>query len=907
MRNLLDVSSRAPAHLLLIAAGAVATAGALAAPAMARTSPAPPPSQATTRQYDALLAEALSQEDAGAAMARVVMLPRLRLYVPTTHASAQLERAIAETTHPQVRVALERQLEQARRELGDWSGGAAGMQGRVGEQGCLTDFMMVGPFSNDSMEGFFSRLPPELGESGPYAGKAQEVDWRPLPPFSEMCTLNVDVATDPDDQAVVYLAHDLEAPAGRPARLLVGAAGHYQVWLNGELVGWREDQRGLFQDADAWPVELDAGKNHLLIKLASSQSSGLDLSARIVGEDLEPLADVTTRAEWAGEPVAAPAEVDPKPAPGPSGVLAQAKALAGGEPGRGALWGAWLWSAAGRRDAATPWRDVAARIDQASREGALELGPTDYILLAELFEEHFERLAILERGRAAHPDDPWVAFNLAEEYQKSLNESRQLARRALLEQIVEAHPDFAPAYVELAGWWQQAGFDVRALEMMRQGATDDRMTLPAYGMRLLGLLESNGSEAQANELRDELAATASISVSDTWHDVQQATARGQLEEALELVTTYRSRYPWSRSWLIKHVDLLRATGRPEDALAELEARLDYAPADVRIWRKRAEVLMGMSRHEDAAEALEQALEIRPQDSEMRDLIAHLRPGVGSLPRALDARRLRELSPARPTPSPFHPPRSSTSRGARGPQRARPAGRSARHARQRQRGHRRAAVTRVSFQTGDERVEVLRVRIYKPDGTISEDYDSWNSGGSRKGSTTYNDTGYLNMRANNVEVGDIVEFRWRTSQVSNHNFRGDYFGDISYMQGTQPIAFERYAVLYPKDWKLYFRAPKIEHRRQENFVPGDRSLPDGFRSTVFTLENVPEVQTDPGQPGATDVYDYLLVSNKKTWDEIGEWWWQLVKEQLIVNEEIREKVAELTKGLEKDRSQARGDS
>lgn len=43
----------------------------------------------------------------------------------------------------------------------------------------------------------------------------------------------------------------------------------------------------------------------------------------------------------------------------------------------------------------------------------------------------------------------------------------------------------------------------------------------------------------------------------------------------------------------------------------------------------------------------------------------------------------------------------------------------------------------------------------------------------------------------------------------------------------------------------------------------------------------------------------MVSNKKTYNEIGKWWWNLIKEQLIVDETIRDKVAELTKGKKTD--------
>lgn len=859
--------------------------------------------QATTREFDRLIDQALAQEDPAAAMARVFMLPRLRRYVPTEHVARRLEQAAGQTKHPQVRAMLERQLEQARRELGDWSNGPDAMKGPVGAQGCLVDFTYVGPFENDSMEGFFSALPPENGEAGPYGGKVREIDWRALPRFQQLCTLNLDAALEPEDQAVVFLANTIEAPTARPGRLLLGANGNYKVWLNGELVAAREENSGLAPDNDAWTIELDAGKNELLIKLASGQSTGLDLTARLVGEDLAPMADLTVTPKWGGSPVKKAGEA--KPEPTAEGMIARARALAKSAPGAQALWAAWLWSGVEYRNAGTPWRDVAERIDDAAASGELSLSPTEYIVLAELFEEHWKRLELLERAREKHPDDPWVAFRLADEYERSLNQRHQLARRELLEALVREHPDFAPAHVELASWWRGEGFEEHALRMLLASASPERRALPAFSQSLLGVLEASNRDREARELRAQLAKTAAISANVAWHEIKDLTAQGKYDAALALVRVQRQRAPWSTHWLLKEVDLHHARGDLDAALAALDARLAITPDEVRAWRKKAELLIARGDDEAAAEALEAALEIRPQDQELRDFIAHLRPSANRFHEPWMRDDLRELS-QRTDAGPFH----STSLVDQVIVRVASNGLAQRVVQRVERvntpeGVDDASVVRVNFQLGDERVDILRVRVHKADGSISEDYDTWRSDGSRKASTTYNDNGHVTIRANNVEPGDVVEFRWRLSQIANKNFRGDYFGDIEYIQGTEPIAFARYAVLSPKDWgELYYRPPALEHRRVDGKLPDGSAPPEGWTVTSFELEDVPYVKTDPDQPGYTDVYDYILVSNKATYDEIGAWWWNLVKEQLIVDENIRETVARLTKGLPDDDARVR---
>lgn len=848
---------------------------------------------ATTQEFDAMLELLLGQKDDAMAIAIARRLDAIQAFVPTAYQLDALTRARARGVSPMVAVLLERELLGLQRERGDWSAGPLGMQGALGEHGCLTDFTMVGPFANDSMEGFFAPLAPETGESGPYPGKIDEVDWRPLPGFANLCVLNIDVAVRPYDQSVVYLASSITMDAKASANLLLGANGSYKVWLNGKLVGQRDEDAGLWLDNDAWSLPLSKGENHLLIKLASDQATGLDLIARVVDRDLKPLRAARIAPVWSGTPV----EAGAVPVMGSQGSIARARALALGGITPGAVWGAWLWRKLELRNAATPWRDVADKLDASISSKALSLSPREHILLAELFEEHWRRVEVLERARALYPEDPWVAYTLAREYDEGLTEKRKLQRRVLLEDVLARNPGFTPAVVELAQWWQDQGFSQRALALIKAHATPEHLAAPGLRRAYISALEGVDMEREARQQRELLEADAQVTSNAAWRQVRDAVALGELERALALTRTQRARNPWSRSWTLKEVDLLRAQDKLDEAITLVSAHLEQAPGDVDVWQKKADLLIAKNDRDGAVLALERALASRPQDQDLRDLLSHLLPDADRFHDGWMREDLRELS-ATTDAGPFH----SSTLVDQTIVRVAPNGLAQRVKQVAVRvnsaqGVEDADSIRVSFTQGDERVDVLRVRVLKADGTINEDYDTWGSQDTRKASTTYNDNISMSIRANNVEVGDIVEFRYRVSQIANRNFRGDYFGDIEYVQGVQPIAFGRYAVLYPKKWgQLYFRAPGVPHKRADNATPDARALPAGYNVTSFDMLNVPYVKTDPGQPGYTDVYDYILVSNKKTYNEVGQWWWNLVKEQLIVDENIRETVKKLTRGL-----------
>ena len=57
-----------------------------------------------------------------------------------------------------------------------------------------------------------------------------------------------------------------------------------------------------------------------------------------------------------------------------------------------------------------------------------------------------------------------------------------------------------------------------------------------------------------------------------------------------------------------------------------------------------------------------------------------------------------------------------------------------------------------------------------------------------------------------------------------------------------------------------------------------------------------VEPEPLQPPSTEVLRHVHVSTYKSWDEMGAWYWGLVKDQFTADDEVRRRVAEITKGL-----------
>ncbi len=856
--------------------------------------------------FDQNVEELLATNDPGLQIALLEQLPAYN-DVPIAYVQKRMEEVLEKTTNPLLHFRVHRWLVAMHQEQGDWSAGAGGMQGELGQQGCVTDFSLAGSFANDSMGGFYEQLPPERGEAAPYDGKGStEVNWRTLPAFQNRCTLNLDVAVEQHRDAVVFLSTTIDSKKRQDARILLGVSGSYKVWLDGEPVAYRKEDTGFYVDANAWKLPLKKGKQQLVIKLGSSEGNSLDAIVRITDRSLKPLGAkaVSYSADW--KPSKLQSFDGFTLAPTEQGAAQRAVEMGKSEDPHQAVLGAILLKGSESRNASTPWRDIADRLDRDYQSGKLKgFAVQDVLRLASLFEERWKRLEVREFALQEFPDDPWLLRVIAHTYKQSGTLEKRMEAGRLFERIVKEHPEFVPGVLDLAEYWQDLGFAHKALALLQSNQTPANLEIMKYKLALIRILETLSRTQEAVALREASYATHGTTLNADWHRAEELLAQNKLSEALPLIREHRAHYPWSEHWLMKEVDVLRAMGNVDGALGVLDERLGQVPGELSVLKKKADVLVSKGDVELAVQTLNEVKALAPQDQFVEDYIAYLQPSMNSFHEAWMVTDLESLSDAMDA-GPFHAStlldqkiikvndnglsqyvvqevaRINTEEGIND-----------------------ASIIRIPYQTNDEQVDILRVRVIKPDGSFSEDYDTWSSANSRKGSTTYNDGGTITVQANNAKVGDMVEFRYRVRNTSDRNFRGDYFGDVEYVQDTTPIGMVRYAILYPeKIGPLYFRAPSTTHQRIDDKPPEGAKLDEGYKSTVFELKDVPLAKTEQNQPGYTEVYDHIIVSNKETIDELGSWWWNLVEEQLIVDDNIRQKVNELTKGLKTDDEKVR---
>ena len=59
---------------------------------------------------------------------------------------------------------------------------------------------------------------------------------------------------------------------------------------------------------------------------------------------------------------------------------------------------------------------------------------------------------------------------------------------------------------------------------------------------------------------------------------------------------------------------------------------------------------------------------------------------------------------------------------------------------------------------------------------------------------------------------------------------------------------------------------------------------------YVAEDLPAIVSEAGMPGLTEVSPYLHVSTYKDWQDVGRWYWGLIKDQLYADESLKRTVA-----------------
>jgi tetratricopeptide (TPR) repeat protein len=536
---------------------------------------------------------------------------------------------------------------------------------------------------------------------------------------------------------------------------------------------------------------------------------------------------------------------------------------------------------------------------------AAEKAPTaGRILLAgELAESRNQRAtwiekaeALVQAGRATREEKIAVLLARAGYARAGVNWRDAVP---YYERVLALDGDDVQATLAKVELYEEAGLHETALAVLAN-ALARRPQSVALLRAAVASLRDQGREAEADELAERYSSLRFDDPAFARARIDVAVARRDAATAARWIDRLIATNPDSAPALQASAQAWMQLGDRPRAIAAYRSALDLAPEDTDVMRELATLYSVAGERDEQLRLLKRVLELMPQAKDVRDQVAHIEPAKPR-PDELYARPSSEFLASRGAPSDGQSRRTLVDLHVTT---VFPNGLASRF---RQVVYQpltdsAAALGReyeFAFETDSEVVQVRAARVYRKDGSVDEAVESGAGAMADDPSVSmYTSARAYYVRFPRLEPGDVVELQYRIEDVAPRNSFADYFGEVVYLQGSEPIARAEYVLVTPKSRAFYFNEPHVSGLQRTVEERGDQ------RVTRYVAEHVPAVAQEALQPPWAEVLGHVHVSTYKSWEEMGRWYWGLIRDQLVPDDEVRQRAEALTKGLSGDAAKVR---
>ena len=798
----------------------------------------------------------------------------------------------------------------ARRRRGDLAASVS----RLKELGFVSEWLVVGPFDNENRGGLSQTqvVEQELGQpielDRSFVGKERPVRWRRAPDVHHFGYLDVGAMMRPQRDICAYATTYLRPRDGRPrpATLWIGTTGAFALYFDDRKILEDAGYRELDADRFAATIQLSGGFNRVTVKVCGDESPPA-VALRVAGADGAPAPEVEVVASLEASTSAAararergPQGDSPRAAGtgvvGPLQRFQELVARAGDKPDAALLaaYAEYLLVTGGDAEASHEARDLASR--------AAELAPSveRLLLAAKLAEDRNKQRQYVERAAE-------LAKSPAERSDVLLARARVIRGGPNPRDAFELYDDVlrhdagnVEALLGKVDLYGEAGLPRTALSLL-QRASEAQPANVALLRALSGQLRALGRDTEAAEVEQRYAAL-------------RFDDGGYLKERLDVAVARRDDVG-ARRWAARLLEVepasawahgvvarsLLALGDSDGAIATYRRALEVAPEDVGAMQALSDVLGLLGRRDEQLALLQTILRISPQAQSVRAYVEHIEPKA-----ALEDEKLawppERFLAERVVTDDEHPLRTL---------------------------HRLTVTTvfdnglashfkQVVFQPlNDEAAaqarqyafvyhadrQIVRLRaakVYRRDGRVDEAIESGEGPVDDPSINMYTLQRAFYVQFPRLEPGDVVELRYRVDDVAARNEMADYFGEINYLQSTEPTHQAEYVLVTPKDKQIHISVgPKTAAAARQ--VKHEVSERDGRRTDRFTLTDVPPLQREPLMPRLPELLVHVHASTFASWQDVGRFYWGLMRDKLDVDDDVRALAKKLVAGLEDDRA------
>lgn len=784
-------------------------------------------------------------------------------------------------------------------------GDVTGARKKIAGLGFVKSWLVVGPFDDEGRTGLDKEHGPEsefseaIVPGRAYSGKERPVRWRSAPDVFPFGYLDFASLFRPDRKICGFattFVRDKSAKAPRNVSAWVGAAGSFALYWNGRLVLKDPVYRGHDADRLAVTLRLSPGYNNVTLKVCGDDAPPI-VSLRLADAkgapdpNLEISADLAHSAEAAKlAPPKKGAPPEDKPLPGPKGPLQSFQDKVRNKnaaPADLEAFARYLALTGGEDKAKHEARDLARRA--AEREPTVER----LLLAGDLAEDRNGQSEWVGKAEALTKKDPKpnVEVLLARADLVRTGLSWQEATR-YFDRVLAIDPDQVDAIAGRVATLNTAGLKRTALSTLEKSLERNPsalllLNLYASQLRALGRsTEAAEAEARYAALRfdDHTVLAGQIDLALARRD------RGSAERWVERLLEADPDSQWAHGVAAK---AYRALGQPERAIATYQRALGLAPEDVGTLRALADLQGDLGRRDEQLKLLQAILKIRPQDKEVREYVEHIEPAK---PRKDEAWAWK--------PERFLKLRHASAQG------------------QNRRTLRDLTVTTVyenglsgkfrqvvfqpltdggaalsrqyafQYESDREVVQLRGARVYRADGRTDEAIEYGEGAADDPSISMYTSARNFYVQFPRLDPGDVVELRYRVDEVASRNEYADYFGEVTYFGGSEPVQNAEYVLITPKK-RTFYIDEKVAGLKREVKEQGDQRV---YR---FVADKVAPILPEAAMPPWSEVLGFVHVSTYKDWKDLGRWYWGFVKEQFDLDDETKKLAREVAKGAKTD--------
>jgi tetratricopeptide (TPR) repeat protein len=202
------------------------------------------------------------------------------------------------------------------------------------------------------------------------------------------------------------------------------------------------------------------------------------------------------------------------------------------------------------------------------------------------------------------------------------------------------------------------------------------------------------------------------------------------------------------------------------------------------------------------------------------------------------------------------------------------------------------VVRLPYASSSGNIEVLYVKVMKPDGTVvvtpAEDIQDMPADITRD-APFYSDLKEKQLAVKGLEIGDLLEYQTRLS-VTTPLIPGQFWFADDFPSGAIVLAAEL-QVSVPRDRYVKLQSPVLAPATTEE---------NGYRIYTWRTSNLKHASQDDQDSKEQDAQTPAVqLTTFRNWDEVARWYRDLQQGRVAATPEIRAKALELTRGATSD--------